>query len=48
MDKKRTIARKIWLNTIIIAVFVCVVICCTSILRNILWKNNNVMGLSLI
>ncbi|MCM1262914.1 MAG: response regulator [Butyrivibrio sp.] len=48
MDKKRLTVGKMWLNTIIIAVFVCVVIGCMIILRSILWENTNEMGLSLV
>jgi len=48
MNKKTSIVRKMWFNTIILVVFICAVIFCTSFLRNILWQNANAMGLSLV
>lgn len=48
MNKKKTIVRKICTNIMILVLFVFIVICCTNILRSILWKNTNAMGLSLV
>ncbi|MCM1112938.1 MAG: response regulator [Muribaculum sp.] len=48
MSKKRSIVRKICVNTTILVVFVLVVTLCTNILQDILWENTNAMGLSLV
>ena len=48
MSKKKSIIRKIWLNMVIIAAFVGIVIFGTNILQSILTENTNAMGLELI
>lgn len=35
-------------SIIILVTFILALICCTQIMRNILWKNTNEMGLSLV
>ncbi len=48
MNRERPVARKLWSNITVLVVFVLTLICCTYILQNILWKNTNEMGLSLV
>lgn len=48
MQKKNLLLRKILSNIIILVVFILVIIFCTNMLRSILWKNTNEMGLSLV
>lgn len=48
MNRKKSLIRKLFNNIIIFVAFVLILICCTIILQNILWKNTNKMGLSLV
>lgn len=48
MGRKKMLAKKLWSNIIILVAFIVALICCASILRNILWENTNEMGLSLV
>lgn len=48
MRKKKSLAKKMWSNIVILVMFILVIIFCTNILRSILWKNTNEMGLSLV
>lgn len=46
--KEKLLVRKILSNIIILIIFILVMIFCTNMLRGILWKNTNEMGLSLV
>lgn len=48
MSRKKLSSGKLWTNIIILAAFMLVLISCANILRSILWKNTNEMGLSLV
>lgn len=48
MIRKKSLSGRMWSSIIILVAFILALICCTHIMRNILWKNTNEMGLSLV
>ena len=47
-SKKKQLLRKMRNNIILLAMFICLVLLCTYILRNSLMENTNKMGLTLV